>query len=79
MDSLEQQIFGFYARAYNKEASTLKRETNIAEELSSKSMMVVAVVASLENELDVIIPLAEASKIKTIGEMIDRVKKELGA
>ena len=72
--SLEGQIIEFFSKAYDKDISTLSRDTNIREELSDKSMLMVGLVAMIENELDVMISLPEASQIKTIGEMIEKVE-----
>jgi len=75
--ALEQQILGFFATTFEEDVSTLSRDTSIRDELSPKSMLMVSLVALIENELDVMISLPEASQMKTIGDMIDKVEELL--
>lgn len=72
-NEVEQKILECFAITYNKDVSTLTRDTLIREELSSKSIFMVSLVAAIENELDVLVPLPDASKMKTVGDMIDKV------
>jgi acyl carrier protein len=74
---LEEKVIGFFAITFQKEAKALSRETLIKEELGGTSMKMVALVSLVENELDVMIPLPEAGKFKTIGEVIDRLAADL--
>ena len=70
---IEARVIQCFATTYNKDVSTLNRNTVIREELSPKSIFMVGLVAMIENELDVLIPLPDASKMKTIGDMVDKV------
>ena len=74
---LEAQIIGFFSITYGKDASDLSRDTLIREELSPASMLMVSLVSHIENELDVMIPLPETNKLKTIGDVIDMVEGQL--
>lgn len=75
---MEQWIISQFEKTYNRPAGSLSRETRIREELGGGSLLMVAVIANVEEEYDVSFPLTQAGKCLTIGEFIDRVK-ELGA
>lgn len=72
--SMEGKIIAVFERTYNRAAGSLSRETRIRDELGGSSLLMVAVIANVEEEYDVTFPLTEASKCLTIGEFIDRVK-----
>lgn len=71
--AIEDKVLQCFAMTYKKDVAALSRDTRIVEELSSKSLLMVALVSTVENEFDVLIPLPEASKMKTIGDMVDEV------
>ena len=66
----------FAAMAFGKDASTIKEDTNIAEELGVTSMQRVSMSASIENEYDVMIPVAKFGQFATIGDLVDFVMEE---
>lgn len=72
-----EQIIEFAAMAFNKEAAEISEETNIAEELGVASNQRVAISASIENEFDVMIPVARFGKFETIGDLVDFVMDEM--
>lgn len=74
---LENQIIGMIATIYNKDASTLSVETNMKEELTGSSVLMVGLVSEIENELDVMIQLSEAAACTTISDLVDKVEAEL--
>lgn len=71
---MENFIISCFEKTYNRDAGTLSRETRIREELGGGSLLMVAVIANVEEEYDVAFPLTEASKCLTIGEFIDKVE-----
>ena len=71
---MEEKIIAFFEQAYRKEPGTLSRDTKIKEELGGSSLVMVAVIANIEEDFDVVYPLPEASKAETIGVIIDKVK-----
>jgi len=75
---VENKVLECFAITYNKDVGTLKRETLISEELSSKSIFMVSLVALVENKLDILVSLQVASKMKTIGDMVDKVYEMMG-
>ena len=72
-----EKIIEFAAMAFKVDASTITEETNISEELGVSSMQRVALSASIENDFDVMIPVARIGKFKTIGELTDFVMDEM--
>ena len=71
------KMIEFAAMAFNKEASEIKEDTNISEELGVASSQRVAMTASIENEFDVMIPVARCGKFETIGALVDFVMDEM--
>ena len=74
---LEAQIIEMIATIYNKDADTLSVDTNMREELKGSSVLMVGLVSEIENELDVMIQLADAAACTTIGDLVDKVEAEL--
>ena len=59
----------------NKEQVT--RTTSFTEDVGADSLDIVELVMELEEEFEITIPDEEAEKIKTVGEAIDYIEKEL--
>lgn len=74
---LEAKIIELVAMSYNKDASELSVNTNMKEELSGASVLMVGLVSEIENELDVMIQLADAAACTTISDLVDKVEAEL--
>ena len=74
---LEVQIIDMIATIYNKDAESLSVETNMREELTGSSVLMVGLVSEIENELDVMIQLADAAACVTIADLVDKVEAEL--
>ena len=81
-------IIKFAAMAYKKPEEEINENTNVSEELGVQSMQVseelgvqsmqrVALSASIENEYDVMIPVARISQFETIGDIVDYVMDEM--
>jgi acyl carrier protein len=60
----------------NKDQVT--RATSFQEDIGADSLDIVELVMELEEEFEITIPDEEAEKIKTVGEAIDYIEKELG-
>ncbi len=71
------KMIEFAARAFNKEAEGITEDTNIAEELGVASTQRVAMSASIENDFDVMIPVARFGKFETIGDLVNFVMDEM--
>ena len=74
---LEAQIIEMIATIYNKDVEDLSVETNMREELTGSSVLMVGLVSEIENELDVMIQLADAAACVTISDLVDKVEEEL--
>lgn len=72
-----ENVIEFAARAYKKAASEINENTKISEELGVQSMQRVALSASIENEYDVMIPVARMGQFETIGTLVDYVMDEM--
>ena len=74
-EELTQQICDFAKSAYNYDGDVTPETT--FETLGKGSMKMIALLAVIENEMDVEIPLREGMNMKTVGELCDRVEAEL--
>jgi len=61
--------------AVNKEQVT--RSTNFIEDIGADSLDIVELIMELEEEFDIQIPDEQAEKIKTVGEAIDYIEREI--
>lgn len=75
-DEVLANIIEFATMAFNKDAADIKEDTNIAEELGVQSMQRIAMSSSIENEYDVMIPVAKFAQYETIGDLVDFVMEE---
>ena len=71
------KIIEFAAMSFHKDASEIREETKISEELGVASSQRVAMTASIENDFDVMIPVARFGKFETIGDLVDFVMDEM--
>ena len=76
-EELLAKIIEFAAMAFNKDAATINENTNISEELGVASSQRVAMSASIENDFEVMIPVARFGKFETIGDLVDFVMDEM--
>ena len=71
------KMITFAAMAFNADEAGINEHTNIAEELGIESVKRVAMSASIENDFDVMIPVARFGQYKTIGDLADFVLEEM--
>lgn len=76
-DEVLAKMIEFAAMAFEKDASMIKEDTDIAGELGVSSKQRVAMAASIENDFDVMIPVARFGNFKTIGDLVDFVMDEM--
>lgn len=74
---LETQVFNIVAMSYKQEVSSISADTSFKEDLGGASVQMVALVAEIENELDVALMLSDASGCTTVGQLIDLIAEEL--
>ncbi|MFV0465426.1 MAG: acyl carrier protein [Lachnospiraceae bacterium] len=71
------KLIEFAAMAFRTDAANINENTNIAQELGVASTQRVAMSASIENDFDVMIPIARFGNYKTIGELADFILEEM--
>ncbi len=74
---LETQVLNMVAASYKQEAANLSMETLFKEDLGGASVQMVALVAEIENELDVELMLADVSGCATIGDLVNLIEEEM--
>lgn len=74
---LEAKVIELIAAAYNKDADSITVESSFAEDLKGASVQMVGLVSELENELDVMVALQDASACATVADLVDLVEEEL--
>ena len=74
-DELIANLIDFAALAFKVDKSTLTEDTNL-NDLGTSSVQRVAMSASIENEYDVMIPVARFGNFETIGKLADFVLEE---
>ena len=74
---LEAKILELVAMSYKKDVATLSMDTRIKEDLGGTSVLMVGLVSEIENELDVMVQLADAASFKTIADLVNKVEEEM--
>lgn len=74
---LEAKVIELIAAAYNKDADSITVDSTFAEDLKGASVQMVGLVSELENELDVMVALQDASGCATVADLVDLVENEL--
>lgn len=74
---LEAKVIELVAMAYGKDAEDLTVDSSFKDDLGGASIQMVGLVSELENELDVMVALQDASACETIGELVDKVEEEM--
>jgi len=70
------KIIEFAAMAYGVDAASITEETNL-NDLGVSSQQRVAMSASLENDFDVMIPVARFGKFESVAALVDFVMDEM--
>lgn len=71
------KLIEFAAMAFGKDAAGINEDTDIGEELGKASLQRVAMTASIENDFDVMIPVARFGNYRTIGDLADFILEEM--
>ncbi len=74
---LEAKVLECVAFAYKKDMAELSLDTKFKEDLGGASVLMVGLVSQIENELDVLVSLPDASACATIAELVDKVEEEM--
>lgn len=75
--NIEEKIIECAAETYEIDKETITLETNIREELSNKSLLMIAFISNIEDVLGANVDLRDASKLFTIGDFVTKVKEIL--
>ena len=77
MDDIAQAVIDAAADAYGVDASEIKLSTDIREDLSNESMKMIVMISTIEDELNVVIEIQEASLLNTIADFVAKVKERM--
>ena len=72
---LLEQLAGFAKVAYQYDGEITENTT--FDELGKGSMKMIALTSTIENELDAEVTIHEVMKMKTFGELVERVEEEM--
>ena len=76
--SIEEKVIKCAAEAYEKDAAKITSETNIREDLSNESIIMLVFISGIEAELGVSIELRDAAKLYTIADFVSKAEELLG-
>ena len=77
MENIEQRVRKIVAEQLGVNEADVKNESSFVNDLGADSLDTVELVMALEEEFETEIPDEEAEKIKTVGEAIDYIEREL--
>lgn len=77
MRETEQKIFQIIASQIGSDASQIKRDNFISQDLGMDSLDAVEVTMEIEDTFDISIPDDEADACKTVGDVVKLVEKYL--
>jgi acyl carrier protein len=76
--SIEERVIEIVCENLGVNKEQVTRSTSFIEDVGADSLDIVELVMELEEEFDIQIPDEQAEKIKTVGEAIDYIDRELG-
>ena len=74
---IEAKVIKIVAEQLGADTAKITRNTSFVEDLNADSLDQVELVMEFEDEFETSIPDEQAEKIKTVGEAIDYIKREL--
>ena len=75
MDNIEQKVIEMVAEKLNKDKSTITTDSKFIEDLKADSLDTVELMMAIEVEYGIDIPDDEATKIKTVADVIKYIKE----
>ena len=75
--SVEQKVKQIIVEQLGVDESQVDPTASFVDDLGADSLDIVELVMELEEELEITIPDEQAEKIKTVGEAIDYIEREL--
>jgi acyl carrier protein len=76
--SVEERVIEIVCENLGVNKEQVTRSTKFIEDIGADSLDIVELVMELEEEFEITIPDDQAEKIKTVGEAIDYIERELG-
>ena len=76
-DRVEERVIEIVCENLGVNKEQVTRNTSFTEDVGADSLDIVELVMELEEEFEITIPDEQAEKIKTVGEAIDYIKREL--
>ncbi len=77
MPSTEERVIEIVCEHLGVNKEQVKRSTSFQEDMGADSLDIVELVMELEEEFGINIPDDQAEKIKTIGEAVDYIDREI--
>lgn len=74
---IEEKVIQIVSEQLSVDKGEINRNTSFVNDLNADSLDTVELVMELEDEFDLTIPDDQAEKLKTVGEAIDYIKKQL--
>lgn len=78
MASVEERVIDIVCENLGVNKEQVARTTSFIDDMGADSLDIVELVMELEEEFEITIPDEQAEKIKTVGEAIDYIERELG-
>ncbi len=77
MSTIEERVIQIVCDNLGVNREQVTRNTSFQEDIGADSLDVVELVMELETEFEITIPDEEAERIRTVGEAIDYVEREV--
>ncbi|MCX7700560.1 MAG: acyl carrier protein [Gemmataceae bacterium] len=77
MASVEERVIDIVSEKLAVSKDQITRNTSFIEDIGADSLDIVELIMELEEEFEITIPDEQAEKIKTVGEAIDHIEKEI--
>ena len=74
-NSIDEKVISIIAEQLGADPSSIKRETDIANDLGADSLDIAELMIAFEEEFSIDIDESEAQNITTVGDVIDHIKK----
>ncbi len=74
---IEEKVIQIVSEQMSVDRGEVSRDTSFVNDLNADSLDTVELVMELEDEFDMSIPDEEAEKLKTVGEAISYIQKQL--
>lgn len=70
-----EKVTKILSEQFSVDESSITANTNIAEDLGADSLDVVDILMSIEDEFEIEVPDEEVDNIRTVGELVNYIKK----